>query len=785
MHDTKAQPQAAETTSEAKGDPPGLRWQISALVVLAVLLLIGVAAAASVRADPPLPASAPADQFSSARATSLLDNIASVPHPTGSPAHDAVRTYLLEHLRALGLEPEAQSRTAQRPSASGRPWVASVSNIHARIPGYRPTGRVLIMAHYDSVPAGPGASDDGANVAAVLEVVRALQSGPQPLNDIDVLFTDAEEAGLLGAQGFVDSGAAGDPARVVAVNLEARGVSGPAVLFQTAGEGLVPAVVAAGAVTTSLASAVYDILPNDTDLSVLGDAGMRGLNLAFMEGSAHYHTPHDDIAHVEDASVQSMGDAALAAVRELASSDLQRGGPATATYFSVFGGVVSYPAWIDLPLAILVFAGWIGLLWAGRRYGLRTRGVLVGAGTFPVVLAAAVVVGSGGWWLLTSVRPDFANGLGDVYPSGPLALAESAVVLAVATVWYRWIRGKAALEEVALGVLGWSAVLGVLLAVFLPGGAYLFLWPTLAGVLAIGTALRYTTPASALRMISGAVAAVPAMVLILPVILLLLPALGLRLSAAPLLLAVLLAAPALGLLEPFRPRRWIPAGAAALVLASVVLVAVHTGRSGYDARHPQAVSLAYLWEGDSASATWISSGDADQPQVGSLLSAEKVDFGDRVPNLGGEQLSNGPAPTATTVELPSVQTLSADSAGGERTVRIHLQAPEDTYFLDVYVDSVQRSVVGANVDAVPLTGGRNGSDTSGPWGWGFRYVAPPRDGIDLLVRVSGVQPLRLRLVSTVPGLPDGVGAPSLRSDISWTGWPDLSAETVAVKTFEV
>ena len=55
------------------------------------------------------------------------------------------------------------------------------------------------------VAAGPGVSDDGAGVAAVLEIARALKSLPRTRHSIVILIDDGEEAGLLGARAFVDS----------------------------------------------------------------------------------------------------------------------------------------------------------------------------------------------------------------------------------------------------------------------------------------------------------------------------------------------------------------------------------------------------------------------------------------------------------------------------------------------------------------------------------------------------------------------------------------------------
>lgn len=59
-----------------------------------------------------------------------------------------------------------------------------------------------LAAHYDSVAAGPGPSDDGAAVAAMLESVRALLTADRLRNDLVLLNTDGEEDGLLGAAAF-------------------------------------------------------------------------------------------------------------------------------------------------------------------------------------------------------------------------------------------------------------------------------------------------------------------------------------------------------------------------------------------------------------------------------------------------------------------------------------------------------------------------------------------------------------------------------------------------------
>ena len=123
---------------------------------------------------------------------------------------------------------------------------------------------LLVAAHYDSVGAGPGASDDGVGVAVVLEVARALRE-TQPRNTIVFLLTDGEELGLHGARAFMSTPMA---SRVkVVLNVDNRGTGGPSLMFETSGptSALAPLMGAAGKpVTSSLFGGIYELLPNDT-----------------------------------------------------------------------------------------------------------------------------------------------------------------------------------------------------------------------------------------------------------------------------------------------------------------------------------------------------------------------------------------------------------------------------------------------------------------------------------------------------------------------------------------
>jgi Zn-dependent M28 family amino/carboxypeptidase len=64
---------------------------------------------------------------------------------------------------------------------------------------------VMIGAHLDSVPEGPGINDNGSGVAAVLETALQLGSSPQVKYAVRFGFWGAEELGLLGSDNYVAS----------------------------------------------------------------------------------------------------------------------------------------------------------------------------------------------------------------------------------------------------------------------------------------------------------------------------------------------------------------------------------------------------------------------------------------------------------------------------------------------------------------------------------------------------------------------------------------------------
>lgn len=313
------------------------------------LLLLGIVIAGwsawSAQKTPPAqPASIATTEFSAARAMQHLSWIAAEPHPTGSAAAAKVRDQLVANLQQAGLQVSVQrgQAAAEYGKGDGRGVrAANVENVVAVLPGRdRGLPAVLLMAHYDTVPHSPGAADDGLGVAVMLEISRALQ-GDVRQRDVVFLFTDAEEAGLLGARAFFASHPLSS--RIgTAINLEARGSSGRAVLFET-GPGNAAllsafAKLAPQPVGNSLTGFVYRYMPNGTDFTVPAQKGIPGLNFAIIGSQIDYHAATASVANLDPGSVQHMGAQVLPLVRRLATTATLPTSTQDAIYSDLPGG---------------------------------------------------------------------------------------------------------------------------------------------------------------------------------------------------------------------------------------------------------------------------------------------------------------------------------------------------------------------------------------------------------------------------------------------------------------
>ena len=455
-------------------------------------------------------------EFSVARAGEHLCEVASEPHPVGSYHHARVRAFIVETLKGLGWQVQIQE---------GEVDSIPLANIVARRGGAASTGTVVLACHYDSVPAGPGAADDGVAVAALLEVARVVGVGPVARNDLILLFTDGEELGLLGAELFMANHPAADEIGVV-VNFEARGNSGPSIMFETSPQNgrLIReyADVAPCPIASSLAYAVYKLLPNDTDMSVFKRADIDGLNFAFIGGFDAYHTGFDTPDNLSVRSLQHHGASALALARRFGEVDLRDLRAPDEVFFSVADGLfVHYPeSWVGPGLGIALVVATALVVLAIRHGGVSFSSLVCALWAFSrmfVEVPLLVLVLWGGPWLILSL---FVEEYGP--PIGEVTSAHVSVI-GVLVLTSGLLKGRLAIAllgsrcgSTALAIVGLAPTLGLLVvtSLFLGGASYLFFWTFLSSSVGLFCVLALRVPIeSGCARFLVAVSALPGVVL--------------------------------------------------------------------------------------------------------------------------------------------------------------------------------------------------------------------------------------------------------------------------------
>jgi tripeptide aminopeptidase len=130
----------------------------------------------------------------------------------GSPSRreGRVASLVCDELAALGLQAAVDS--------ANRGFDGEIGNVMCRLPGQAGLPPLMLNAHLDTVEPGDGiepevldgvvrsrgdtvlGADDKAGVAAILEALRVLRERGLPHPPLEIVFTVAEEAGLLGAR---------------------------------------------------------------------------------------------------------------------------------------------------------------------------------------------------------------------------------------------------------------------------------------------------------------------------------------------------------------------------------------------------------------------------------------------------------------------------------------------------------------------------------------------------------------------------------------------------------
>ncbi|WP_279012627.1 M20/M25/M40 family metallo-hydrolase [Actinomyces oris] len=524
---------------------PGLTQRLLAPIAA----LLGLVAGLSVLILPsPAPTTADPTTFSAERAMAAINRLADEPHSVlRRGAHGRARDDVIGMFSDLGYTPTVHSdpmfdlsdpadkRIFNDLSAEQQATLkdAKADTIVVDVPG-KSEHTMALMAHYDSATVEAdesghqhitdgtslGAADDGYGVAAIVETLRALKAdGRQPENSLKIVITDGEEIGLVGARNEMRHHRADYEDVDLVLNLEARGTSGPALMFETSPNNSAVAGYFLShvkqPVAGSLLPSLYARMPNTTDMAAFIPKGFTVLNIAAIGDAEHYHHPTDAPRYVDHSTLQHYGDQVL----DLARAWAFDGKTPTLTadgdlhFFQLWRGLtVRYPAAVGTGLGCLAVIAALGVV-AVRARSLRWKRVL--GSVWGLTWRAAFASAAAGLVQRGAMAMKWApeSGLGP----NPLLVwmfAGGALIGSGLTVHFvvrRWKEGLG--QETLAAVLLLLAAACVPLTVLLPGAAYVLVLPTLA------LALTALAPRR-VRPVVGALAAFIIVVILAPAVLL-------------------------------------------------------------------------------------------------------------------------------------------------------------------------------------------------------------------------------------------------------------------------
>ena len=732
-----------------------------ALMLIGLLVLLGVLRSYS--APGPVGADVPDVEFSAIRAEAILRDLLQEnrPHVAGSEANAVVRDRVVAQLEAAGYGPEIQSRFQCNPALGS---CSPVENIVAVKQGTDGRHALLVTAHYDSGWAGPGAADDGAALAAILEIARMAADYPPYANDIVFLLSDAEESGLVGARAFADHHPLFEKVRTV-INLEARGVSGPSAMFET-GEGnrSLIRVYSKNVERPSANSLVYEFyktMPNDTDYSVYKGEGVMGLNFAFAGGVALYHTALDEPDHLDLGSLQHHGDNAWAMINALGDRDLSRvGAKEDAGYIDLFSmTLIHYPVAITSGLA-LVLGVWVMLaIAAAFRREFRYRQLRWGLLAVPLLVVATVLAGYLLSWPLGRLQD--LHPLEHPYPWG----GRIALILALAMVVYGTLKlFSGRVSACAWMILCWLFVfvLALVLTSRLPTASHVGLVPLAA--FALGSIIDLFRRKSPAPLLFSSIFGFAAAAFISWNHFMLVGSLtNFQYSAlmiAPLALMAVVAMPMLLAWAKQKDLDWWPMRWMAILLLAVL--AIHSFIPGFTADRPRDMTLMYSEADDEATGFVVLEsrfGTPDRKWARTHL------FEDRQLNSGRLQTVTRPVREVGRLDLPPLQLEQAgpDQVDGlwRRTLELNIPEGSPVLFLTFPLDSGLRQVLVNGELALDAS-----LETKQPREhYGLRIVNPPQRGVQ--VELIGGRATSFRMAAeTWQELPGVLVAPFMGN------WPD-------------
>lgn len=639
----------------------------------------------------------------------------------GSIEHLAVRDYIIKQCEVLGLHPEIHQTNSVR-VFGGHAVAGHVQNIIGRIPGRRGDRAVLLMSHYDSDTNSPGAGDDAAGVAAMLESAHILLKGKQLENDILFLFTDGEEHGLLGANAFARERLEYMKKIGLVINLEGRGNDGSSIMFETSlnngwliGE---YAKAAAYPIANSLNFEIYKRLPNDTDYTIFKERGIAGFNHAFIEGFVNYHSMGDTPENLNPNSLQHHGENVVSLARHFGNVDLSHTPTSDATYFNVIGTwLVHYPGALNLYLVIVsVLLTIVLIAYAHKQQVATLKKILLGFMAFLAITALSFFVVRYFVKVVSLLDPLLINfNSRNGYNSSYYFVSIVFLCLAAFAPAMLWLGRKINAYSFSLGIICMLNLMLVVIYVFAYTAVYLVFFPLF--FLSISQAvlilkkknIRDPAAATLLIMMGGSI---PSVILLSPTIYFLFVAFGLSDSVAFVVIVIaIIVGPTYPLLQAaFKRPSWILGGTLA---ACILLAAIANYSFSFSKEKPLYTNVRYFADLDESKAHWVT----EAIDIGNNKLFPNPVFVEGIGYLNEAPLQRLPS--------PAIHILDDTLANGVRTVTLHCSNPRKSSSITlVFAQS-------SNVKRITMAGQAIVPSDSAPSLNVLDYYAFPEEGLSL------------------------------------------------------
>jgi hypothetical protein len=585
----------------------------------------------------------------------------------------------------------------------------------------------LLNAHYDSTPTGPGASDDGLGVATLIEVAANLHALPPP-RPVTFLFNEGEEFGLNGARAFVVHDPLASEVDSL-INIDTRGVSGPALMFETNlpnGPALADYARATRRPYANSVSADFaTLIPNTTDVTVFKERGWKTLSYSIIGNETRYHSPGDTVAALDRASLYHVGSEILAATRMVAGEP--RGGAGTRMVFTDIAG----RAFVVLPL--LVAAGLLIAILFGTAI-IAYREKAIGAPLGKLALAASgAMLGTAALVALVGLAQP-----GDYWRAYPIVayLAVYATMLAIEAALLARLAGAIDRKKLRIGCWLLIILFGALLSIALPGASIYFLAAPLIALAAMLIDRRWGVAATALFWIAALVQLVLFAELLTLIEMLLVD--GPISAVVP--LAVFAALPVLVevMARQGTGRSLALLGSAALILWGGALAMPRTS-----AERPGAMTVSYVRDDVSKQSLWAIS-NKRSPLPGAVKRLGQ--WRDVELAYNGRHRWISEAPLLDT-SMPSVRMLSSVANGNQRIIRLALNRGGADVIGLRFAKEVPLLAMG--LAGQPRQVSTNATPGPSSINCGGRAC----DGLVIEIRLAGQTPVKARLIGTRFAIP--------------------------------